>query len=112
MGPLFTLVGRLHPLLVHLPVGILLLAIFLEVLSMRPASAGLKVAADLSLLIGVIFAALSCVTGFLLSQSADYDESLVTVHQWLAVSLTAVSAGLYFLVRRRPLNRAGGALAV
>lgn len=112
MGPLFTLVGRLHPLLVHLPIGILLLAFFLEVLSMRPAFGDLKPAADLSLLIGVLFAVLSCLTGFLLSRSADYDESMVTVHQWLAISLTVLSAGLYFLVRRRPVTRAGRALAV
>lgn len=112
MGAFFTLIGRFHPLLVHLPIGILLLAIFLEALSTRPASAGLKPAADLSLLIGVIFAALSCITGYLLSQSADYDESLVTVHQWLAITLTLFSGALYLLLRDRPMGKRGGALTV
>ena len=105
MAAVLTLIGRLHPLLVHLPIGILLLGVFLELLSLRERHAGLKPAADLSLLIGVGFAVLSCCTGWLLSQSGDYDPGLVVVHQWLAISLTVVSAGLYFVLRRRPAGQ-------
>ena len=54
MGGALTFIGRLHPLLVHLPIGILLLAILLEALSMRAGYTGLKPAADLSLLIGCL----------------------------------------------------------
>jgi uncharacterized membrane protein len=107
MDAVFTLVGRLHPLLVHLPIGILLLAILLEGLSMRKTYAGLKPAADLSLLLGVCCGALSCVTGWLLSQAGDYDTAMVTVHQWLAISLTLVSGVLYLVLRRRPAGPAG-----
>jgi uncharacterized membrane protein len=105
MSAALTLIGRLHPLLVHLPIGILLLAILLEALSARDSFAGLKAAADLSLLLGVCSAVLSCCTGWLLSLTGDYDAGLVAVHQWLAISLTAVSMGLYLVVRRRPLDR-------
>ena len=105
MGGALTFIGRLHPLLVHLPIGILLLAILLEALSMRVGYTGLKPAADLSLLIGCCSAALSCCTGWLLSQTGDYDPGLVVVHQWLAISLTLISAGLYFVVRGRAPGR-------
>jgi hypothetical protein len=54
-------------------------------------------------------AALSCCTGWLLSRTGDYDPGLVVVHQWLAISLTIVSAGLYFVVRRRVMGRWGRA---
>ena len=107
-----TLIGRLHPLLVHLPIGILLLAIFLEALSVRGPYAELKRAADLSLLIGVCSAVLSCCTGWLLAQSGDYDPSLVTTHQWLAISLTVVSGALYIIVRKRPVSRWRGVLLI
>src|SRR5580658_7810727 len=110
MSAALTLIGRLHPLLVHLPIGILLLAIFLETLSARASYAGLKPAADLSLLIGACSAVLSCCTGWLLSQTGDYDAGLVVVHQWLAISLTVVSIGLYFVLRRRSMGWRGGAL--
>jgi uncharacterized membrane protein len=107
MEAALTFIGRLHPLLVHLPIGIILLAILLEALSVRPAYAGLKPAADLSLLIGVCGAVLSCCTGWLLSQTGDYDPGLVVVHQWLAISLTLVSAALYFALRGWPVGRSG-----
>jgi len=110
MGSFFTLTGRLHPLLVHLPIGILLLAIMLEILSGRARHQGLKQAADLSLLIGFLCAVLSCITGLLLSQSGDYDESVVNVHQWLAISLTIVSGMLYVTLHGKPMRRQGGAL--
>jgi uncharacterized membrane protein len=105
MAAALTFIGRLHPLLVHLPIGILLLAILLEALSMRRDYAGLKPAADLSLLLGMCSAVLSCGTGWLLSRAGDYDPGLVVVHQWLAISLTIVSAGLYFVVRGRVIGR-------
>jgi uncharacterized membrane protein len=105
MTAALTFIGRLHPLLVHLPIGILLLAILLEALSMRRDYAGLKPAADLSLLIGCCSAVLSCCTGWLLSRTGDYDPGLVVVHQWLAISLTVVTAGLYFALRGRAVRR-------
>ena len=110
MSAVVTLIGRLHPLLVHLPIGILLLALLLEALSTRPSYAGLKQAADLSLLLGVWCAALSCVTGYLLSQTGDYERGLVVVHQWMAITLTIASAGLWWRVRGRVLGRGGFAL--
>lgn len=110
MATFFTVTGRLHPLLVHLPIGILLLAMLLEILSARPQFRGLKPAADLSLLIGFLCAVLSCITGLLLSQSGDYDESLVNVHQWLAISLTVVSGFLYVTLHGKQMTRQGGAL--
>jgi uncharacterized membrane protein len=110
MSAALTLIGRLHPLLVHLPIGILLLAILLEALSARDSYAGLKPAADLSLLLGVWSAVLSCCTGWLLSLTGDYDAGLVVVHQWLAISLTVISIGLYFMIKGRPLEWRGGVL--
>src|SRR5579872_5869885 len=98
MTATFTLIGRLHPLIVHLPIGVLLLAIFLEALSTRARYAGMKPAADLSLLIGAGCALVSCCTGWMLSQSGDYDADLATVHQWLAISTTLVSVLLYVVL--------------
>jgi len=111
MAAFFTFIGRLHPVLVHLPIGIILLALFLEVLSVRPGYAGMKPATDLALGLGVLFAAFSCCTGWLLSQSGDYDSALVTVHQWLAISLTILSALLFMLLKDRPMDKISGSLA-
>ena len=105
MAAFFTFLGRLHPVLVHLPIGIILLALLLEVLSRRPSRAGLKPAADLALGIGVLCAIASCCTGLLLSRSGDYDQDSVNIHLWLAIALTVVTAVLYGQLNGRPATR-------
>ena len=109
MSVLVTFIGRLHPVIVHLPIGIILLALLLEALSVSRSV--LKPAADLALGLGVLCAIVSCCTGYLLSLTGDYDEALVTTHLWLAISLTAVTGVLFFLLRRRPMDRVSGGLS-
>jgi uncharacterized membrane protein len=105
MAAFFTFVGRLHPVLVHLPIGIILLALLLEFLSGRPKYAGMKPAADLALGLGVLCAIASCCTGLLLAHSGDYDQDLVNIHMWLAIALTVVTAVLYGKLNSRPPTR-------
>jgi uncharacterized membrane protein/mono/diheme cytochrome c family protein len=108
MTSLMSFAGRLHPVIVHLPIGIILLALLLELLSLKARREHFKPAADLALGLGVLAAAFSCCSGYLLSLNGDYDASLVTVHQWLAISLTFVSACLYFLLRGKRMNKLSG----
>jgi uncharacterized membrane protein len=105
MAAFFTFLGRLHPVLVHLPIGVILLALLLEFLSQRPKYAGFKPAADLTLGVGVLCAIASCCTGLLLSRSGDYDQDLVNIHLWLAIGLTVVTAILYGKLNGRPPTR-------
>ena len=85
------LVGRFHPLLVHLPIGILLLAVLFEWLSIHPSFKILYPALPLIILLGAISSIFSCITGYLLSQSGDYSGNTVSWHQWLAISLLIIS---------------------
>ena len=92
-------IGRLHPLLVHLPIGILLLAGLFQLLALKPKYAGLHAATSIALFWGMIVAILSCISGCLLSQSGDYDESLVDKHQWFGISTAFVSIIAYLFNR-------------
>lgn len=105
MAAFFTLIGRLHPVLVHLPIGIILLALLLEFLGGLPKYAGMKPAADLALGLGVLCAIASCCTGLLLSHSGDYDQGLVNIHMWLAIAFTVVTAVLYGKLNGRQATR-------
>lgn len=87
--------GHFHPLLVHLPLGILLIALVLYWLSRKQKYAALLPAVPVILLIGSATAFASCVTGYLLSISDDYDESLVSWHMWMGIAVTLVSLLLY-----------------
>ncbi|HWB24973.1 MAG TPA: c-type cytochrome domain-containing protein [Chitinophagaceae bacterium] len=88
-------IGHLHPALIHLPIGILLTALLLLWLSRKPRYTGLKQAVPIILLAGAFSALLSCITGYLLSISDDYDETLVSWHMWMGLATALVSFMLY-----------------
>jgi uncharacterized membrane protein/mono/diheme cytochrome c family protein len=91
------LIGHLHPVLVHLPIGILLLACFFQLISVREKYSNLQHAISITLFWGMISAVASCITGYILSNSGDYDEELVGRHQWFGISVAAVSVVYYLL---------------
>ncbi|HVU53713.1 MAG TPA: c-type cytochrome domain-containing protein [Puia sp.] len=92
--------GRLHPLIVHLPIGFLLLAALLNVLSYRKRYAQLQHAVPLILLLGFISAALSCITGLLLAGSGDYDTDQLANHRLAGIILAVASGSIYFLHKK------------
>ncbi|HEY8734466.1 MAG TPA: hypothetical protein VIL90_07880, partial [Puia sp.] len=60
-------IGHLHPVLVHLPIGILLTGLFLQWLSGKEKYKPVLQAVPVVLLGGAIAAVLSCITGYVLS---------------------------------------------
>lgn len=102
-------VGRFHPLLVHFPIGFLLLGAALEGLStwVRPFRS-LRRATAFVLFLGAASALLAVAAGFVLSLEGGYDARLVTWHKWLGL-LVAAGAVAAFLLRvgsrgpRRPV---------
>jgi uncharacterized membrane protein/mono/diheme cytochrome c family protein len=89
-------IGHFHPVLVHLPIGILILAVLFYFLSKREKYKSLHTAIGVSLFIGMLSAIASCISGFLLSQTGDYDEQLVSNHQWLGIGTAFISILAYF----------------
>lgn len=90
-------IGRFHPVLVHLPIGVLLIAvlfIWLDHFRKMPIPPGII---NLTLAVGSIGAVLSIVTGLLLSNSGDYDPDAVSKHQWLGISTGIVSIVLWLV---------------
>ena len=94
-------IGHLHPVLVHLPIGILLTAILFEWLSHRKGFRKLRKSVQGMLFLGFVSAALSAFTGYLLSRSGDYDAALLNTHQWLGVSVTILSLVVLLLRRQK-----------
>ncbi len=97
-------IGRFHPLFVHLPIGILLIAILFEWLSRKEKFKSLQASMLPILLIGSVSAVLSCVTGFLLSQSGEYESELVGWHQWMGISLAIISSVYTWIKFERKFN--------
>lgn len=100
-----SLIGHFHPVFVHLPIGILILAGILQVIEKKKPGTDFGQAITISLLIGMISAVISCTTGYFLSRSDDYDEQLVSQHQWMGIGVAVVAIVLYFLRRRNTAKR-------
>lgn len=94
------LLGRFHPLFVHLPIGILVLACLFLWQSSKPKYAYLSPAVNTMLFWGMLSAVASCATGFLLSQSGEYDAETVGWHQWMGISVAVVSIVFYFMRKK------------
>ena len=80
--------GRFHPLLVHLPIGFLILLVSLESLARtrRFRSANTCAGYILAFLVPAALASAAC--GWLLSQSGGYDAIVLRVHRWLGGATT------------------------
>jgi mono/diheme cytochrome c family protein/uncharacterized membrane protein len=88
-------IGRFHPLLVHLPIGILLIALLLQWLSQKQEYAVAHGVLKLLWALGAAFALLSSITGYLLSIHDDYDDTAVALHMWSGIAVAAVSLFLF-----------------
>lgn len=84
-------IGRLHPLLVHLPIGILLLAVLFEWLPFRKPYKSLRRSIRRILWIGFITALASATSGYWLAQNGNYDSQAVKLHQLSGIALTVLS---------------------
>ncbi|HRN57027.1 MAG TPA: hypothetical protein PLL71_11275 [Agriterribacter sp.] len=89
--------GRFHPLLVHLPIGILLLGIILHWLGRKQQFSTIRPAVSVALLLGAASAVLSCVSGWLLAEGAEYDAGVVDRHRWMGIAVAFI-ATLYYLL--------------
>lgn len=89
--------GRLHPLVVHLPIGFLLLATVFELFSYSKKYEYLKASVSFTLLLGFISAVLACILGYILSLSGDYDSTVLYDHKISGIVLALVS-GVLFLI--------------
>ncbi len=100
-------IGHFHPLLVHLPIGILLVGLLILFLFPKEKYREIQEAVHIVFFCGMLAAILSCVTGYILSRNDDYDKTTVNWHQWMGMTVAAVSIVLYFKIRnpRLPINR-------
>ncbi|MFY0651367.1 MAG: DUF1553 domain-containing protein [Cyclobacteriaceae bacterium] len=94
---LFQFFGRLHPLAVHFPIGLLIVALFLEVLTINGKRSGLREGINWMVYLGTLSAFLATMLGWLLRTFDDYSGDLVTLHQYTGIS-TAILSGICSLL--------------
>ena len=93
-------IGHLHPVLVHLPIGILLLGAFLMIYQGKHSNQYDQII-SLAFLLGSSSAVLACLTGWLLAQSGEYDEVILQKHQWIGIATAVIGWCAYLIEKYR-----------
>lgn len=95
------LLGRLHPLIVHLPIGFIVTALLLQWYDRKGNS--ITGIIRVIFLWGFIAAALACISGYLLYLDEGYSFDTVKYHLWLGI-VTALFSLLMYLRLGEPLK--------
>jgi mono/diheme cytochrome c family protein/uncharacterized membrane protein len=90
MSPL----GRMHPLLLHLPIGFVVLLVLFSFLKSEIETKSFELIRTLLLTLTALSAAIVALMGFFLSREGGYDERLLQFHKFtgITVSLLAYAA--------------------
>jgi len=99
--------GRLHPVLVHLPIGFIVLLAALELLALFPRFAHANHSAGIILAMAAPVAVVTALCGWLLSRGGGYDTRLLWWHQWTGISTAAacLAAGFLYSTNRQRAYR-------
>ena len=97
---LFDFAGRLHPAIVHLPIGILLLACLFELFTRSKHYVTFRPAIKTMIFWGMVSAVAAVVSGLMLEGSGEYEEEFVQPHEWAGISAAVLCIVLYILYRK------------
>ena len=84
---LVTFFGRMHPLVVHLPIGLLFALAVLEIVRWFKRWRGAAEARTVLLGLLVVSSIASVVFGLMLEQEGGYNEELLDWHKWMGIGL-------------------------
>jgi uncharacterized membrane protein len=93
MDVLKQLLGRLHPLIVHLPIGFIILGLLLQWYDRKRSE--YKKVIPLVFLWGGISATIACITGYLQYLGEGYAFETVKWHLWLGIATALFSYLMY-----------------
>ncbi len=93
--------GRLHPLVVHFPVCLILVAAILELFTLKNFSSPLRPGINLLVAIGAIAAVCSVVFGLLLAGEGDYGKDLIDMHKWSGIATAALATIAWVLLKKK-----------
>ncbi|QTE22214.1 FN3 associated domain-containing protein [Polaribacter cellanae] len=86
--------GRFHPLILHLPIGALILTLFIDIVG-RINNNYPKQTVQYALGFSAFFAVLACYLGYFLSFEGGYDKDTLDTHLWLGVVSAILIIGLF-----------------
>lgn len=96
---LWQLFGRLHPLFVHFPIGLLCVVLILEILDWRGKSGRLRDGIRILVWIGAGSSVLAVIFGWLLASEGEYSGDSLEIHRWAGIATMVLSIITAFSLR-------------
>ncbi|MGV3602123.1 MAG: chitobiase/beta-hexosaminidase C-terminal domain-containing protein [Dyadobacter fermentans] len=89
-------IGRMHPLVLHFPLVVLILySLWVLVVDKKESPRWNGELADSLLIIGTLTAAVAAFSGFVLSKEEGYESDTLLWHKWLGVAISVASIAWY-----------------
>src|SRR5688572_8536372 len=88
---LWKFLGRLHPMIVHFPISLIIVALLLEIFQRTKGNRSMSEAIRALIFVGAVSAVLAVIFGLFLSNTEDYGGDLLPVHQWAGIATMILS---------------------
>ena len=108
-------IGRFHPVVLHLPIGLFFALFILEVIGLRAKSAGFGLGIKVLVVMTAVSSLAAAILGLLLAANGDYAGGSIWWHKWLGVIFTVGAMVLVYLKFDQGASKGGkakGKLAV
>ena len=102
LPPFLQSVGRMHPLLLHLPIGLLVISFILWIGKKNIEPASFQRIFILVLQVTAFTAGLTALMGFFLSREGGYDENILSKHKILGITTAILSYTLLIVYKSFP----------
>jgi len=95
------LIGKLHPLLVHFPIALVLAAAGAELIAIRTRQVSWRAIAVANVRMGAAMGALTLIAGWVLATAPFVEATaLLALHRWTGVTAVAATIGAALASRR------------
>jgi uncharacterized membrane protein len=83
--------GRFHPVILHLPVGLFVGLFVIELAALRKRNDGLERSANILVWLMAFTSVMTAYLGLLLASSGDYSGETLWLHKWLGILFSATA---------------------
>lgn len=94
---ILSFLGRLHPLIVHLPIGFLLLAAVFYFFGNKEKHAFLQKALPITLFLSAISSVAAALFGWFLANEGSYDDQTLFLHRWMGIGVAVLATTAWIL---------------
>lgn len=105
---LWEFLGHLHPLVVHFPIGLILIAAILEFVTLGNFNSRYRAGINVLVVAGALAALVSMIFGWLIAANGDYGTDLLNIHEITGIATVCLGAGtaifVFLISRRKKIN--------